>query len=140
MKDDLNWKKFAALFMAIAMVFGSGIFVTTQSFKAGEDSDYDSEVDYEEEEIALEDEEDALAEEEPEETEGEEAAEEAVSEETAEGTETAAAEAGGVGAGEQAAAEQTAEEKGFQLDDPSIAGQYGLGVHPYNQEEQPVLV
>ena len=112
MKDDLNWKKFAALFMAIAMVFGSGIFVTTQSFKAGEDSDYDSEVDYEEEEIALEDEEDALAEEEPEETEGEEAAEEAVSEETAEGTETAAAEAGGVGAGEQAAAEQTAEEKG----------------------------
>jgi len=31
---------------------------------------------------------------------------------------------------------QTAEEKGFQLDDPSIAGQYGLGVHPFNQEER----
>ncbi|MBQ9631870.1 MAG: InlB B-repeat-containing protein, partial [Lachnospiraceae bacterium] len=71
MKEGWNWKKFMALFMAVAMVMASGIFVTTQSFKAGEDEEYESDVDeeydevedfeeedYEEEEVELDDEED----------------------------------------------------------------------------------
>ena len=42
MKDNWNIKKFLALFMAVAMVMASGIFVTTQSFKAGEDDEYET--------------------------------------------------------------------------------------------------
>ena len=40
MKGNWNGKKFLALFMAVAMVMASGIFVTTQSFKATDDEDY----------------------------------------------------------------------------------------------------
>ena len=69
MKGDMNGKKFLALFMAVAMVLASGIFVTTQSFKATEDDYYGDEVaedqsfetgdgeDYEEEETVNLDEE-----------------------------------------------------------------------------------
>lgn len=31
---------------------------------------------------------------------------------------------------------ETAKQKGFMLDDPSVAGRYGLGVHPHTQEER----
>ena len=41
MKGSWNWKKFLALFMAIAMVMASGIFVTTQSFQATDDESYE---------------------------------------------------------------------------------------------------
>ncbi len=40
MKGSWNWKKFLALFMAIAMVMASGIFVTTQSFQATDDESF----------------------------------------------------------------------------------------------------
>ena len=65
MKGDWNWKKFLALFMAVTMVMASGVFVTTQSFKATDDEYYEAdesedmesvdadEEDYEEEEVEI---------------------------------------------------------------------------------------
>ena len=43
MKGSWNWKKFLALFMAVAMVMASGVFVTTQSFQATDDESYGQE-------------------------------------------------------------------------------------------------
>lgn len=68
MKGD--WKKYLAVFMAVAMLFGGGVFVTTQSFQATDDESYDQgdiedvselefddeDEDYDEEEIDLDDE------------------------------------------------------------------------------------
>ena len=106
MKGDWNAKKFLALFMAVAMVMASGIFVTTQSFKATDDEYYEAdesedmesvdadEEDYEEEEVEIdeedsEDEEDFDEEEADEETadaEDEESDEEAADAEDMPGT------------------------------------------------------
>lgn len=44
MKGSWDKKKFLALFMAVAMVLASGIFVTTQSFKATDDDGYEQEL------------------------------------------------------------------------------------------------
>ena len=41
MKEKRDLKKFLALFMAVVMVMASGIFVTTQSFKATDDGSYE---------------------------------------------------------------------------------------------------
>ena len=37
---NFGWKHFLALFMAVVMVMASGVFVTTQSFRATEDGSY----------------------------------------------------------------------------------------------------
>ncbi len=41
---NFGWKHFLALFMAIVMVMASGVFVTTQSFKATEDGSYEEDL------------------------------------------------------------------------------------------------
>ena len=46
--------KFLALFMAVAMVMVSGIFVTTQSFKATDDESYEEETTEEIEDVVEE--------------------------------------------------------------------------------------
>ena len=95
MKGDMNWKKFLALFMAVAMVMASGIFVTTQSFKATDDEYYEAdesedmesvdadEEDYEEEEVEI-DEEDSEDEEDFDEEEADEETADAEDEESEE--------------------------------------------------------
>ncbi|MBR1633790.1 MAG: InlB B-repeat-containing protein [Lachnospiraceae bacterium] len=121
MKGDMNWKKFLALFMAVAMVMASGIFVTTQSFKATDDEYYEAdesedmesvdadEEDYEEEEVEI-DEEDSEDEEDFDEEEADEETADAEDEESEEVEEVEEAEEA-----ENAEELQTAEVKSVKV-------------------------
>ena len=82
MKEKRDLKKFLALFMAVAMVMASGVFVTTQSFKATDDESYEDEVTEDFEEYTGDSEEEEYTEEVYDDSE-EEVAEEEVTEEEA---------------------------------------------------------